>query len=160
MGIWPRLDQPAIITPNHQGYLDGPALAFLTPKPILFGVDPEFSTKEPWRRILLAIGRITRCRMVPMAPGSRGGLREMLRYLQDGGWVCLFPEGGIATGKEYPGARWIAERSGVSIHPLEIRAIGVGKVKLPYKISGDLSRDFCNGSHAWNGCQRKRCVSR
>lgn len=72
--------------------------------------------------------------MVPMAPGSTGGLREMLRALQAGGWVCLFPEGGIATKKEYPGASWLAARSGAPIHPLNIRALGVGKVNIPYNI--------------------------
>lgn len=135
MDIWPKLDKPAIIAPNHQGYLDGPVLAFLAPKPVLFGVDPDFSTREPWRRILLAIGHITGCRMVPMSPGSSRGLREMLRWLRGGGWVCLFPEGGIETGKIYPGARWLAERSKAVIHPLNIRAAGIGKIKIPYSIA-------------------------
>lgn len=133
--FWPDLTKPAIITPNHTSYLDGPVLAMLAPRPILFGVDPEFSTRAPWRSILLGIGQITRCRMTPMTPGSSYGLREMLRYLCTGGWVCLFPEGGIETGRSYSGSHWLAERSGASIHPILVRSAGVGKVKIPYNIS-------------------------
>lgn len=109
MSIWPRLDQPAIITPNHQGYLDGPALAFLAPKPILFGVDPDFSTREPWRRILMTIGRITHCRMVPMAPGSRRGIREMLYWLRDGAGYACVPRAGL------PRERPIREPNGLRV---------------------------------------------
>ncbi|MFA7655028.1 1-acyl-sn-glycerol-3-phosphate acyltransferase, partial [Acidithiobacillus thiooxidans] len=64
MPLWPQQDQPAIITPNHASYLDGPLLALLTPRPLLFGVDPDFSTQEPWRSLLLRIGRIRGCEMV------------------------------------------------------------------------------------------------
>jgi acyl-[acyl-carrier-protein]-phospholipid O-acyltransferase/long-chain-fatty-acid--[acyl-carrier-protein] ligase len=134
MPLWPQQDQPAIITPNHASYLDGPLLALLTPRPLLFGVDPDFSTQEPWRSLLLRIGRIRGCEMVTMTPGRGQGLRQMLRTLHRGGWVCLFPEGGIGTDQEYPGARWLAERTGARIHPLEIHAFGVGKMKMPYTI--------------------------
>jgi len=134
-GLWPQAG-PTIITANHESYLDGPMLALLAPRPILFGVDPDFSTREPWRSLLLAWGRISGGhRMVPMTPGSSRGLREMLRWLREGGWVCLFPEGGIGTGREYPGVHWLADRSGARIHPLEIRAVGVGKAKIPYIIT-------------------------
>lgn len=132
-GRWPG-HGPAIITPNHTSLLDGPALALLTPSPILFGVDPDYAEREPWRSILLTVGRLKGCTMVPMLPGTSRGLRDMLRALRAGSWVCLFPEGGIATGRRHPGAQWLADRTGAPIHVMRIWSAGPGKIRLPYRI--------------------------
>lgn len=77
----------------------------------------------------------TGCTMVPMEPGSHHGLRPLLRHLRGGGWVCLFPEGGIGTGRQYPGAEWLSERTGAPLHRLHIRATGIGKLRLPWRIT-------------------------
>ncbi len=134
-GIWPDAGGPAIIAPNHTSYLDGPALALITPKPILFAVDPQFSTRQPWRSILLAVGRIRSCEMVPMEIGSPKGIRALARRLEAGGWVCIFPEGGIGTGQSHPGVHWLAQKTGARIHPISIRTVGAGKIRIPLRIS-------------------------
>jgi len=130
--LWPARNSPAIIVANHQGYLDGPWLAALAPQRILFGVDPDFSRRQPWRGLLRLYTALVGVDIVPMGPGSLCGLRQMCRYLEAGGWVCLFPEGGINTGREWPGAQWLARRTGAPIHRLRLRAFGPGKMKIPY----------------------------
>lgn len=133
---WPKRDRPSIIVANHASLLDGPALALLTPRPILFGVDPSYSRHPVWRLVMQGYASLigTGCEMVPMMPGSPFGLRSLVRRLEAGGWVCLFPEGGIATGRKYPGASWLSRRANVPIHRLEIRSFGLGKLRMPYGI--------------------------
>lgn len=68
--------------------------------------------------------------MVPMRPGSSRGIRALLRHLEAGGWVCIFPEGGIDRGGEHPGAAWLSIRSGVPIHRIHLQhGLGHGPVK-------------------------------
>lgn len=147
MRCWPDTDRPAIIVANHTGWLDGPALAWLTPKPILFGVDPDFSLRRPWRGLMLWWAGVcgTGCEIVPMSPGCATGLRAMLRRLRAGGWVCLFPEGGIGTGTEYPGADWLASKTGAPVHRLRIRSAGFRKLRIPLRIAADAECDRIAG---------------
>lgn len=134
--IWPAQDKPAIITANHTSLLDGPALAWLAPRPILFAVDPAFAAHRFWRPALLTYATMigTGCHMVAMEPGSPRGLRALLRELQAGGWVCLFPEGGIGTGRRYPGVDWLARRADAPVHELRIETRGWGKLRWPVAV--------------------------
>lgn len=137
--VWPSIADPAIITANHCGWLDGPVLALITPRSILFGVDPWFLWHWSCGPMLRGWARVTGCSMVPMAKGSLWGLRAMLKHLEAGGWVCLFPEGGIGTGVVHPGAAWLQVRSQVPIHRLHLDAVGPGKLKVPYRIAAGRS---------------------
>lgn len=133
---WPVSGRSAIVVANHTSLLDGPALAWLTPQPMLFGVDPAYSLHPLWRKALIGYASLigTGCDMVPMEPGSLLGLRALLRRLEEGGWVCLFPEGGIRTGCLHAGAAWLSQRTNAPIHRLEIRSFGLGKLRMPYGI--------------------------
>lgn len=128
---WPDPTQPAIIAPGpHRSYLDGPTLALMTPHPILFAVTPDFALHPLWRPILLGIGAVRGCSMVPMRPGSTRGIRVLLRHLEAGGWVCVFPEGGIDRDGELAGVGWLSARSGVPVHRIHLRhGCGHGSVK-------------------------------
>ncbi|MEJ2630935.1 MAG: lysophospholipid acyltransferase family protein [Acidihalobacter sp.] len=138
--LWPMHEQPNIIVANHTSLLDGPALAWLTPWPILFSVDSAYARHPVWSKVLLGYARLigTGCEMVPMMPGSAQGLRTLARRLEEGGWVCLFPEGGIGTGQSYPGVDWLAGCTSAPVHRLHISTIGFGKYRWPYRIESDL----------------------
>ena len=119
----------------HRSLLDGPRLAFAFNRQVLFGVDPDYSLCEPWRSLLLTIGAITGCSMVPMQPGSSQGLRTMLRSLRSGPAgrsVCLFPQGGIDTLTDHDGARWLARTAGVPLMRVDLdHGPGARKVRWP-----------------------------
>jgi hypothetical protein len=121
---------------NHAGRL--PPTSFGDAKvnrPVLFGVDPEYSLCEPWRSRLLTIGAITGCSMIPMQPGSSQGLRTMLRSLRSGSEgrsVCLFPKGGIDTPTDHDGARWLARTAGVPLMRVDLdHGPGARKIRWP-----------------------------
>ena len=119
---WPDPSGPAIIAAGpHRSYLDGPTLALITPKPILFAVTPDFALHPIWRPILIGIGMIRGCAMVPARPGSIQGVRTLLRHLKDGGWICIFPQGGLNRDGEHAGAAWLSEKSGVPITRLHLK---------------------------------------
>ncbi len=129
--IWPDRTRPAIIAPGpHRSYLDGPLLAVTTPRPMLFAVTPEFALHPVWRPLLLGVGYIRGCSMIPMRPGSAYGVRSLLNHLAAGGWVCVFPGGGIDTGLDHPGVDWLSRKSGVQIHRVGLKhGIGFGPVR-------------------------------
>ena len=72
--------------------------------------------------------------MVAMEVGSIKGIRELARRLDSGGWVCVFPEGGIGTGAEHPGIHWLSEKTGARIHAMTIRTFGPWKIRIPLRI--------------------------
>lgn len=129
---WPDPGRPAIIAPApHRSYLDGPTIALLTPRPILFAVTPDFACHWIWRPILEGFGKINGCSMTPMRPGSARGLRTLLRHLESGGWVCIFPEGGLNKQQERPGVNWLAQRSGAPVHRLRLsHGPGIGDIRM------------------------------
>lgn len=135
---WPDPDMPAILCPApHRGYLDGPSIAAATPRPILFAVTPTFACHRFWKPVLDRLGQVTGSSYVPMRPGSCGGLRSLLAHLRGGGWVCIFPEGGIGTGQAYPGVQWLAAKSGAPIHRLRLHSAGPQRLKLVYRITAE-----------------------
>lgn len=142
LGLWPDRNSPAIIVANHSSYFDAPWIAARSPRPILFGADPDFATRKPWSVLLAAYASLVHCEMVPMSPGHVLGLRNMLARLKAGGWVCLFPEGGISTGIEWGGADWLAAKSGATIHTLRLRTFGYGKFRIPYSLRPVASGEF------------------
>ncbi|ADC73287.1 phospholipid/glycerol acyltransferase (plasmid) [Thioalkalivibrio sp. K90mix] len=108
---------PLIVTCNHQSYVDGPIIALASPVPMVFGVDPEFAETDPASSTALrwmeaaGLGRV-----VPVSSTKPIGLRELVKVLEKGGRVMIFPEGGIApdgqTSAEYPGVQWMQRRTG------------------------------------------------
>lgn len=128
--IWPEKGKPAIIIANHTSYFDGIYLALKTPQKITFGVDTFFATHFFFKNLLLLIGKLKKCDMVPMEPKKMTGVRSLVKVLNNNGWVCLFPEGGINTGLVYEGARWLSEKTGAPIHSIHLKTIGLWKVKI------------------------------
>lgn len=116
-------DQPAIIVCRHVSYADGPLLAALLGKPCLFAVSPRFSGREPWRSLLRAYGRLAGGHtMVPLSPDQPMSLKTLLRHMDRGGRVVIFPEGDISPDGAplpiQPGAAALWVRSGVDLVPI------------------------------------------
>lgn len=105
-----------LIVANHVSFLDGFLLAVFLPDRVSFAIDPRMARRfKPY----LALVNI-----FPMASDNPLATKSLIRYLQQGKKVVIFPEGRITvTGglmKVYPGPAMVAERSGATLLPLRI----------------------------------------
>lgn len=109
-----------LLTADHPSLLDGPLLAILVPRPLLFGVDAAYARHPFWRPLLRGWARLTGNDLVALSPASPFALRALARRLEEGGAVCLFPEGGIRRGGTarpwQAGVRFLATRARVWQH--------------------------------------------
>lgn len=113
-----RLDfsRPTIIMPNHVSLLDGAFLAAVLPPETYFVVNKGRAGQFGWlmkgRNILEVEG---------LSPFS---IRTMIRALQRGLPLVIFPEGRMSTTgglmKIYQGAGFVAARTGAQIYPVAI----------------------------------------
>lgn len=122
-GAWPA--GPAIVVANHVSHLDGLILASVLPEPILFGVDPDFATRQPWKAALWLACQLTGSEIVPLSSERPLGIRALSRRLATGGKIGIFPEGKINRTEEpllplQPGAARLAILYGVPIIPVRI----------------------------------------
>ncbi|MCW2238648.1 acyl-[ACP]--phospholipid O-acyltransferase [Azospirillum canadense] len=84
------LDGPAVITPNHQSFLDGALLAAFLPG-MRFAVD-TFIAQQAWAKPFLALAD-----HVTIDPTNPMGTRVLARTLAEGHKICIFPEGRITV---------------------------------------------------------------
>lgn len=84
---------PVLIAGNHTGWLDGPLVQMLLPRPCSFLVKSELYN-GPWRVIL------DFSRQIPIRRGApdRTALRRALDVLAGGGVLGVFPEGTRGVG--------------------------------------------------------------
>jgi 1-acyl-sn-glycerol-3-phosphate acyltransferase len=85
---------PVLVAGNHTGFLDGPVVFILLPRPSAFLVKSELYD-TPFRRVLQF------ARQIPVRRGSpdRTALRRALGVLQSGGVLGMFPEGTRGSGR-------------------------------------------------------------
>ncbi|BBF66189.1 lysophospholipid acyltransferase family protein [Acidithiobacillus ferridurans] len=109
-----------ILVRPHTSLLDGPVIARYLHQMgghcgYLFAVDPDYARHPFWRRALTWYGRVHgHQRMVALDQRSPMALRVILRTLEAGHGVVLFPQGtGISRpGRpDMPGASWLARKS-------------------------------------------------
>jgi acyl-[acyl-carrier-protein]-phospholipid O-acyltransferase / long-chain-fatty-acid--[acyl-carrier-protein] ligase len=110
------LTQPVVITPNHVSLIDAVLLGFLLPKHVIFVVNSRIAREYRW------LVRLRRHIAVdPLKPYS---VRRIVQAVKTGHPVVIFPEGRISvTGslmKMYPGAAYIALKTGVPVVPVSI----------------------------------------
>ena len=107
---------PVVLAANHTGFLDGPLLVALSPRPVhVLVLDRTFTG---WvGPVMRMSGQIP----INQRVGDRVALGKALEVLGRGGVVGIFPEGGrgrgdvAAAGK---GVAWIAQRAGAPVVPV------------------------------------------
>jgi len=125
--------EPAIVCCNHVSLLDGVIVALASPVPLTFGVDTEFSRRNPISRFGMAgLAWMGFGEVVPVDGSSPFGIRGLAKALERGVSVMIFPEGRISDSglpqHEQPGLQWLARRSGVRVH--RIRIVGAEQSRL------------------------------
>jgi 1-acyl-sn-glycerol-3-phosphate acyltransferase len=85
---------PVLVAGNHTGFLDGPIVFMMLPRPAVFLVKSELYA-GPWAKVLAF------ARQIPIRRGSpdRTGLTRAVGVLEAGGVLGVFPEGTRGEGK-------------------------------------------------------------
>jgi 1-acyl-sn-glycerol-3-phosphate acyltransferase len=123
---------PVVFVANHVGFLDGPMLPALAPRPTSVLVKREMF-RGPLGWFLVWIGHIP----VTRNSGDRRALSAAVAVLQAGGAVGIFPEGTRGRGDVaavQQGAAWLAQQGGAQVVPvafLGTRRTGASKGSLP-----------------------------
>lgn len=111
-----------ILAANHHNYLDGVVLAAAVPRPVAFLVMPRVYHASPLHP---AFHRWARSIPVNLERPDPGAIKRVLRALEGGSVVGIFPEGPFSTEGRLvpgqPGVAAIALRSGVPVVPAAIR---------------------------------------
>ena len=125
-------DGPVVFVANHAGFLDGPMLPALAPRPTCVLVKREMF-KGPLGAFLTFIGHIP----VTRNSGDRQALTAAVAILHAGGAVGIFPEGTRGRGDVaavQQGAAWLAQQGQARVVPvafLGTRTTGASKGSLP-----------------------------
>lgn len=111
-------DGPVIYAANHAGYMDGPLILGLAPRPVHFIVKQEMFT-GPIGRLIQTMGQIP----IDRSMADRAALTSALAVLQRGGVVGIFPEGRRGRGDvaaANAGTVWLALASGAPVVPVAV----------------------------------------
>jgi len=107
---------PVLLAGNHTGFLDGPIVFMMLPRPAMFLVKSELYA-GPWAKVLAF------ARQIPVRRGApdRTALTRALGVLEGGGVLGVFPEGTRGEGKLETiqhGIGYLALRSGCLVVPV------------------------------------------
>jgi 1-acyl-sn-glycerol-3-phosphate acyltransferase len=109
---------PVIYAANHTGFMDGPLVFGLAPRPLHFIVKKEmFHGPIGW--LISTVGQIPIDRTV----ADRGALTAALTVLKRDGCVGIFPEGRRGRGdlaEANAGTVWLALASGAPVVPVAV----------------------------------------
>lgn len=107
-----------ILALNHVSFLDGPLALTLTDQEPTFAIDHGIAQRW-WVKPFLKL-----CRALPLNPAKPIATRTLIKVVQGGEPMVIFPEGRITvTGslmKVYDGAAMVADKTGTSILPIRI----------------------------------------
>lgn len=123
---------PVVLVSNHTGFLDGPVVFCLTPRPVHFLVKRSYFASL-WGVVLRGVGQIP----ITQHSGDREALQAARSVLSQGGCIGVFPEGTRGSGSvtsAQQGAAWLALQAGATIVPaatLGTRGTGSGRESWP-----------------------------
>lgn len=123
---------PVILASNHMGYIDGPLLFTVSPRPVHALVKREMFDGRTGS-LLSRMGQIS----VDRYDVDPAAVKMCLRVLADHGVVAIYPEGNRGLGdvaQTKPGAAYLALVSGAPVVPvacLGTRDDGAGTSSLP-----------------------------
>ncbi len=107
-----------IIAPNHQSFLDPLLLATYMPDKPAFAMNVFQAEKWYFRNLGKAV------KLYRLDPAKPMSMKSLIKDVQKGAHVVIFPEGRITTSggvmKMYDGASMIAEKTGATILPVRI----------------------------------------
>ena len=101
----------------------------------LFAVDPDYARHPVYRRVLNGYGRLMGGHtMVPLDQRSPLAMRTLIRTLQGGGKVVLFPQGTGLTRPDrpdLPGAAWLIRKARPLVTEMQLDHSGRIPVVVP-----------------------------
>lgn len=109
---------PVIYAANHAGFMDGPLVFGLAPRPVHFIVKQEMF-KGPIGLVIQSMGQIP----IDRSYADRAALTSALQVLKRGGVVGIFPEGRRGRGdvaEANAGTVWLALTSGAPVIPVAV----------------------------------------
>lgn len=107
---------PVVIAANHIGFMDGPLMAIVAPRPV-----HVLAKHEMYHGSLGAFLNVSGQIPVERQGADPAAVKIALRVLRDGGTVGVFPEGTRGAGevaRVKPGAAYLAMASGATVVPL------------------------------------------
>ncbi len=113
-----QFGERTVVVANHTSFLDALLIYAFLPVPATFAINTYVARS--------ALGRVAGwfCSLFPLDPTNPLSIRSLIRRVQEGGCVVIFPEGRITvTGslmKVYHGPGLVAERSLATVLPIRI----------------------------------------
>ena len=117
-GTLPPQPERLLIIANHESFLDGLLLGLYLPMNPVFVVHTTVA-RNRWFRLILSL-----VDYLAVDPTSPMAMKKVVRLLESGRPVVIFPEGRITTTgslmKTYDGPAFVAARTGASILPIRL----------------------------------------